>query len=268
MGLLLEASIIALTALQSGESCEKVFQETIFLTYPQRRTTQNKEYLDRLATSACKTSNPDTIWKIVNTETNFRFRIVRINKKKKVLQGDAAMNYLTNLKSSGRLENVDIGAMQINHYWHGQSFKKDPIKMLDPSEQVKYLVEDFKPTLKKKCKEKWIGCYHNASNGKRTKLYLKLIAKSKNLLEKNSKTFLDHLPAYKNPFRAMSYLLKNRYGEYGKISYSTDKQRKIIYYRFRNHILFTRKERLYLKPTLSVCLLGCLYALVVLNKAR
>ena len=68
--------------------------------------------------------------------------------------------------------NADIGVMQINWYWHRKGFKYDPVKMLDPAEQVKYIQANMAPNMAKRCSvDSWVGCYHNPSNKKRASNY-------------------------------------------------------------------------------------------------
>jgi len=187
-------SIILATALLMGETCEVVFKQVAYMAYPDRKNDSEELYMNKLAFSACKTKNPDIIWSIVSTESAFRFRVVRINGTKKMLTGDHAIAYLQRLKNhhrSKRSENVDIGAMQFNYYWHNGTFNRDPLKMLDPSRQVAYFTKVFKPSLVRRCGNNWDGCYHNSSNHRRTNAYKALITQSKSLLKRHSKEYKD-----------------------------------------------------------------------------
>ncbi|MBF0442959.1 MAG: hypothetical protein HQK54_13715 [Oligoflexales bacterium] len=205
MGLIAQAGIIAATAFQTGLPCSQVFKKLAYLAYPASQIEMEESYMDKLAESACNTQNPDVIWQIVSIETSFQFRIVRINGTAKVLKGQDAISYLTKLKQKHiNAENVDIGVMQFNYYWHRDSFEKNPLKMLDPSEQVKYLVEDFQPSLEKMCKGDWIGCYHNPKNGERARIYLGFVAKSKRILKEKTALLLKDHESNSIPFRAMS----------------------------------------------------------------
>lgn len=55
---------------------------------------------------------------------------------------DQAMAYLRKATQGGRA-NIDIGCMQINHYWHSQAFEgRDPLaRMMDPATNVAYAVD-------------------------------------------------------------------------------------------------------------------------------
>ena len=48
----------------------------------------------------------------------------------------SALDYLTTTTAKGRT-NIDVGCMQINHYWHGQEFKSLE-QMIDPVQNVTY----------------------------------------------------------------------------------------------------------------------------------
>ena len=185
-------SIILATALLLGETCEVVFKQSAYMAYPDRRNDAEESYMNKLATAACKTKDPDIIWSIVSTESAFRFRVIRINGTRKMLTGDKAISYLQNLKrhsNSKRISNVDIGAMQFNYYWHNATFSRDPIRMLDPSRQVAYFVKVFKPSIVRRCGQGWVGCYHNSRNHVRAKAYKTLIAQSKALLSQRAKEY-------------------------------------------------------------------------------
>lgn len=166
-----EVSLIALTSLYTNIPCEDVFVAAARKEIPAKRLQQETPFLRKLAVESCKTSNPDIVWQIAKVETNFNFTILRINHDARVHQGETAVNYLRLLKKSGRRVNLDIGAMQLNWYWHRQWFNNDPIKMMDPAMQVRYLVTKLSPSLKKHCRNEWVGCYHNPANGKRARIY-------------------------------------------------------------------------------------------------
>ena len=54
----------------------------------------------------------------------------------------AALAYLATATAGGRT-NIDVGCMQINHYWHGQEFKSLE-GMIDPIQNVTYAVKFLK----------------------------------------------------------------------------------------------------------------------------
>jgi hypothetical protein len=148
-----------------------------------RVTKAEKPKLEKFAKAACETSNPDIFWQIAKQESSFRFDIVRVNKQAKILQKNEATEYVKDLKLSQIAHNADIGVMQINWYWHRKGFKYDPVKMLDPAEQVKYIESRMAPNMAKRCStNNWVGCYHNPSNKKRASNYQEKVKKSARLL--------------------------------------------------------------------------------------
>ena len=185
MSFLSSVSLIMYTALHTGLPCETVFTETALQMNPHSNIREERPYLDKLAKAACKTTNPDVIWQITNQETNFRFLIVRINNSKggKILRGQKALSYLKRLKKMPPKTNVDIGPMQINWRWHKKEFNNDPLNMLNPAMQVKYLTNSFGPEIYNRCYENWIGCYHNPSNKERASGYqAKVLKKRQNFI--------------------------------------------------------------------------------------
>lgn len=55
---------------------------------------------------------------------------------------DAALDYLKSATKDGRT-NIDVGCMQINHYWHGDEFQSLDV-MLDPKNNVTYAAQFLK----------------------------------------------------------------------------------------------------------------------------
>ena len=183
MNILAAASMIIYTAIHTGQSCEKVFVDSVMEIRKQRISAQERPKLDRFAKAACETSNPDIFWQIAKQESSFRFDIVRVNKQAKVLQRSKAKQYVQKLKNTQIGYNADIGVMQINWYWHRSGFKNDPVKMLDPAEQVKYIEAQMAPSMAKRCStSNWVGCYHNPSDKERARKYQRSVKKSARLL--------------------------------------------------------------------------------------
>ena len=183
MNILAAASMIIYASVHTGQTCDKVFVDSVMEIRKHRVSKAEKPKLERFAKAACETSNPDIFWQIAKQESSFRFDIVRVNKQAKVLQKNEATKYVSDLKKSQIAYNADIGVMQINWYWHRKGFKNDPIKMLDPAEQVKYIESRMAPNMAKRCSaDNWVGCYHNPSDKKRAHSYQKKVKKSARLL--------------------------------------------------------------------------------------
>ena len=203
MSIIVGSSIIIATALTLGQPCEEVFQELAHKAFPSTRTSGDVVYMKKLALSACNTPNPDIIWQIVSTESAFSFRVVRINATAEVLRGDEAVAYLQKMRDQDRRANVDVGAMQFNWHFHGTTFGYEPEKMFDPGRQVEYLSNVFGPSLQSRCKQRWIGCYHNASDKDRAFSYEQKIMRSREVLERSSQQYLKETEGHE-PFRALS----------------------------------------------------------------
>ena len=205
MGLITGSSIIVATALALGQPCEVVFQRLAHKAFPSSMEQQDGVYMQKLALSACNTANPDVIWQIVSTESSFRFRVVRINATAEVLAGDEAVAYLQKMKEQNRQANVDVGAMQFNWHFHGTTFGYEPSLMFDPERQVEYLANVFGPSLQNRCKQRWIGCYHNASDKERALSYEQRIIHWREVLERFSQEYIkESQQDGHEPFRALS----------------------------------------------------------------
>lgn len=187
-------SIIAFVAALTNQPCPQVFEDlTKDFMKPERYLSESLQLRD-LAQEACRTTNPDIVWQIAKVETNFGFDILRFNKTHKVLRGEQAVGYLEGLKETKKPVNIDIGVMQVNWYWHRPFFRTDPLVMAQPQMQVRYLVEEMAPFVKKFCRTNWIGCYHNPANGPRAKRYNKWIAGARGSLRRAASKYLKHLP--------------------------------------------------------------------------
>ncbi len=183
-------SVILYAAAHAGQNCETVFRETAAKVNPQVVSEEERPYLQELASAACQTTNPDIIWQIANQESSFRFVIARDNSEAggKVYRGPQAINFLNKMKkkslqSTENAANVDIGAMQFNWVWHQNGFGKDPIRMLSPAAQVEYLLEKFGETIYQRCLNKWVGCYHNATDRQRGSRYQSAVLKKGRVLQ-------------------------------------------------------------------------------------
>ncbi len=184
-------SVILYAAIHSGQSCEKVFEETARTANPGTVLKAEEPYLQELAIAACQTNNPDIIWQIVQQESNFRFLIVRQNAGKRVYRGEEALQYLDRLAKGEADTNVDVGVMQLNWTYHRAGFNNSPKQMLLPAEQVDYLLDTFGDFIVRRCSERWIGCYHNPSNQRSAKRYEKLVQKRGKLLAAETIDFLE-----------------------------------------------------------------------------
>lgn len=150
-------------------------------------------YIDELAEAACRTNNPDIVWQIASVETGFNFEVVRFNSTATILTGEGAKNYLEKLKVNNKPINIDIGIMQVNWFYHRSYFDNDPLRILQPRNQVGFLVERMAPMLNRYCKKQWIGCYHNPANGERAKIYNRSILSARKRLEKKALAYLDKI---------------------------------------------------------------------------
>jgi hypothetical protein len=177
-------SLILYAAVHSGQPCENVFQETARKANPGGLATDEQDYLAELAEAACDTSNPDIIWQIVQKESNFRFIIVRDNgpEQTRVLRGAKALAFLKRLPQKGQARNVDIGVMQFNWGWHRRGFDANPLRMLEPSAQVDYLLEHYGNAIFRRCSSRWVGCYHNSTDAERAAEYESAVRKKRQLL--------------------------------------------------------------------------------------
>lgn len=169
-------SLILYAAFHTGQSCETVFRESVQRIRPISSET-SQMHLQTLSEAACKTSNPDIIWKLAYQESSFRFDIIRINidDEHKIMTGKKAHEYLENLKQTQEKFNIDIGVMQINWRWHGHRFNYDPTAMIQPERQVRYIMEQLSPSMVKRCAEAWVGCYHHPSDRHRAERYQKMV---------------------------------------------------------------------------------------------
>ena len=199
MALLPSASLILLTSIYAQLPCETIFFETAAQGISKERLERESNDLWELSQVACETNNPDIIWKIASVETNFQFNVIRFNKSAKVIKGEQAKNYLGTLAKHKWPINADLGVMQMNWYWHKQSFNNDPYKIVRPRDQVDHLITRMIPMITKYCKRDWIGCYHNPANGSRAKHYNRAIKQARKRLERAGlKLLAKFMPQNKN----------------------------------------------------------------------
>lgn len=190
-------SVIFYAAIHSGQSCETVFKETAIQVNPEAAAEDELPYLEKLASAACRTTNPDIIWQIAYQESSFRFVIARDNSDGagKVYRGSEAIKFLkklkkNSLKNTAKSQNVDIGGLQFNWIWHKNGFNKDPLLMLSPVAQVDYFLEKFGESIYQRCLNKWVGCYHNATDQDRSSQYQTSVAKKGRILQLKALYFL------------------------------------------------------------------------------
>lgn len=195
----LALSVILYAALHSGQSCESVFVQTAMAANHGLPYGGEELQLDDLAQAACRSSNPDVIWQIAHTESNFRFLIVRDNRQKQaeVLRGDKAQRLIEALPQ--KAANVDVGVLQLNWTWHRQYFQNQPARMLTASGQVKYLLESFGEFIYKRCANRWMGCYHNPTNEAAAQRYEKIVRKNGHLLKALSLRYAEEVRRGMNP---------------------------------------------------------------------
>jgi hypothetical protein len=173
-------SLILYAAYHSLQPCEKVFQETAKAANPSVNFSVEQPYLEEFAKAACKTSNPDVLWLIAQQESNFRFTIVRENgPEPKIHHGEDAVAFLKTLKGlpADARPNVDIGALQFNWGWHKEGFQNDPLAALSPRKQVDYFLKRFGSEIYRRCKDQWVGCYHNQKDQDKANRYQKAVMK-------------------------------------------------------------------------------------------
>lgn len=169
-------SVIATLAMGLGIDCSSAFARLVHQVNP----SQSDRYLrllDELGEAACKTKNPDIIWKIAHAETRFKFDIIRVNKPgvDEVVEGQKVFSELGKLKAKDR-RNIDLGVMQINWIYHGKAFGFDPVRMINPKNQVEYISKTLAPELLKVCGSKrWVECYHNRRSQERMNAYRRAI---------------------------------------------------------------------------------------------
>lgn len=168
---MLASDILLSLALISGQSCEQVFVDTVILDA--RVPSEEMPLLFDLARAACASPMPDVVWRIARVETNFRFKIARLNSNEEVLRGLKASEHLLLLESGLVDGNVDVGVMQINWLFHARGFGFDARKMAKPSAQVAYLFDTMHSQLVERCGQLWIGCYHSWTSRDRAKKYQK-----------------------------------------------------------------------------------------------
>lgn len=132
---------------------------------------REKKMLFAFAEASCKTSNPDVLWQIAAHESGFRPMVSLDNKTKTIANGDQTLTFVELAQADPSKVNVDVGILQINIRSHGFEFGKLGLSILNPQDQVQYVIEGMMPQLTKRCGEKWVGCYHSWKNGSRAVKY-------------------------------------------------------------------------------------------------
>ena len=82
----------------------------------------------------------------------------------------AALDYLRIATAKGR-SNIDVGCMQINHYWHGQEFKSLE-RMIDPFQNVTYAAKFLRQLYKQH--GSWADAvqhYHSSDENRGTRYF-------------------------------------------------------------------------------------------------
>lgn len=157
-------SVLLAMSMLTGVDCGTLFLTAI--AQVNRKIELTNPELEAFAKSACSTSNPDIIWQIAYVESGFKTLIIRSNDDSggQVLRDDDARIALGELKETGNWQgsrNLDLGILQINFRAHGKKFNNDPHFMINPVNQVGYLVNQMMSELHAKCGDLWIGCYHS-----------------------------------------------------------------------------------------------------------
>jgi len=126
--------------------------------------------------AACKTSNPDILWKIAATESALRPLILRNNGDGAVYRGESARAVLARSRGRHGQDNVDVGILQINLKSHGPRMARLGLDPLNPDAQVRYIVDSMMPELTARCAPReWVGCYHSWSSSRRAGAYQALV---------------------------------------------------------------------------------------------
>lgn len=171
--------LILYAAHFSMQPCNTVFIDLAMASNPALKAGVEQVQLESFAEAACETSNPDMLWLLAKQESNFRFFIVRENKKvAKIHEGQDAVNLLAKLKhdpDSTRYQGIDIGVMQFNWRWHRKGFGDDPLTAVDPAAQVKYFLNKYSGEIFNRCANRWVGCYHNQGNSGLASRYQKSV---------------------------------------------------------------------------------------------
>ena len=163
-------SIIAFLALKTGVACPDAFYSTAMHAREGGVADVSdievyKGQLYNLAVVSCKTSNPDALWQMVYTESNFSFNIVNLQYNGMKLSGDKAVAFAKTMarnKATAKSLNVELGPLQIN--WkkmgsHATDF--EPIDFLDSLKSVRYLASPWVREKMKGCgEEEWTKCYY------------------------------------------------------------------------------------------------------------
>jgi hypothetical protein len=179
--------ILSLSSLMHTP-CDVVFYDTVMEFHKMKKITLESEdegyLLKDFAAAACRTNNPDILWKIAATESGLRPLIARDNVTSKVYHGDLALERTVVALQDRKLNNVDAGILQINIKAHGLKMGALQLYPLNPVSQVRYVVNEMTPELIKKCgNNHWVGCYHSWQSKQKRATYQRLIIKQEKMLE-------------------------------------------------------------------------------------
>ncbi|MFW7381026.1 MAG: hypothetical protein ACOH5I_19580 [Oligoflexus sp.] len=64
------------------------------------------------------------------------------------------------------------------------------IAMLDPKNQVEYIIKHLSSNMVQRCADRWVGCYHHPSNADRAQAYQKKVLDKSKILTVN---ILNHM---------------------------------------------------------------------------
>ena len=171
--------ILSLASLLSSR-CETVFVQSALLFHRSHHivltSKEETRMLGDFAVAACRTSNPDILWKIGATESGLRPMITRSNTTKIVSIGRAAQLATARAMIDKSENNIDVGILQINIKAHGRRMVSLGLYPLNPYSQVSYIVDHMMPELTTRCGNfAWVGCYHSWSSVKLAHSYQSLV---------------------------------------------------------------------------------------------
>jgi hypothetical protein len=170
------SSLILSVASMLSLPCESVFIDAAARFHRSRKmtlpSTEERQMLWDFSAAACKTSNPDILWKIAATESGLRPLILLNNADHAVYRGAAVHAVIARSRGRHAQDNVDVGVLQINLKSHGPRMERLGLDPLNPDAQVRYVVDAMMPELTARCAPReWVGCYHSWSSPRRAGAY-------------------------------------------------------------------------------------------------
>lgn len=184
---MIAASLILAVSAMTATSCEYVFLQSAINFRARLKIYQTsgaeKKMLTAFAHASCKTTNPDILWKMAATESSLRPLIALNNRTHQIMEGSEVERLVIRSSRNEDFVNVDVGLLQINMKAHGATMAGLGLSPLNPTDQVRYLVDTMMPALIKRCgKDGWVGCYHSWSVPWRSKAYqIRVASKEKAL---------------------------------------------------------------------------------------